>query len=294
MSTQNEVDPLIFNSISASIFVKNSDFQFIYVNDALCELLGMDREKIIGKTLAESLPQDQMEHFLEVDKKVLDSGEDNTSEEVLTGKDKQILNIITKKTRYVDDKQNKFVVGVIYDDTKRKQAEELLNKDRERFQKLTENVPGLIFQFTRRPDGTYYIPIASKGIKDIFGCLPEDVVDDFSPVGKVLFPEDSARVLADIEASAKNMTFFTCEFRVQIPGKPIQWVYSNSRPEKLSDGSITWYGYNYDITKRKQSEELLKDKVAESENMNKLMVGRELKMIELKKENERLRNSQHI
>jgi len=124
------------------------------------------------------------------------------------------------------------------------------------------NVPDLIFQFTRKPDGSYCVPIASEGIRKIFGCSPEDVVDDFTPIAKVIYPEDANRVNTDIENSAKNLTHFTCEFRVQIPGRPIQWIYSRSTPEQLPDGSITWYGFNADITQRKEFEDALR----ESEN----------------------------
>ncbi|MDA3940329.1 MAG: PAS domain S-box protein [Spirochaetia bacterium] len=134
------------------------------------------------------------------------------------------------------------------------------NKIREKdiqFRKLSANMPDLIYQFTRRVDGSYYVPIASEGIKNIFGCSPEDVIDNFEPISRVLYPEDSERVIRDIEYSANNLSCFTCEFRVQIPGKPIQWIYSRSAPEQLPDGSITWYGFNSDITERKQVEELL-------------------------------------
>lgn len=186
------------------------------------------------------------------------------------------------------------MVGTNWDITERRQTEELLKKNSEKFMKLTENVPGLIFQFTRRTDGTYFVPIASKAIKDIFGCSPEDVANDFSPIAKVLHSEDSARVIDDIETSANNLTLFTCEFRVQIPGKPVQWVYCNSKPEKMDDGSITWYGYNYDITERKMIEKALADKIYELEKMNSLMVDRELKMVELKDKVESLEKQNSV
>ena len=85
------------------------------------------------------------------------------------------------------------------------------------------------------------------------------MLNDFTPIGKVIYPDDAARVIADIEYSAKNLTYFTCEFRVQIPGKEIQWIYSKSTPEKLPDGSITWYGFNADITELKKKEEEVLD-----------------------------------
>ena len=143
------------------------------------------------------------------------------------------------------------------DITEYKLAEEKIRKKDVEFRKLSSNLPDLIYQFTRKPDGTYFVPIASEGIRNIFGCSPEDVLDDFAPISSVIYPDDAARVISDIEYSAKHLTYFTCEFRVQIPGKEIQWIFSRSTPEKLPDGSITWYGFNADITDRKRAEKEL-------------------------------------
>ena len=147
---------------------------------------------------------------------------------------------------------------IIRDTTERKLAEEKVRQKDIEFRKLSANVPDLIFQFTRRPDGTYHVPIASEGIRNIFGCTPEDVLEDFSPIARVIYAEDSNRVIHDIENSARNLSFFTCEFRVDLPGKGIRWIYSRSSPEQLADGSVTWYGFNTDITERKNAEEVLR------------------------------------
>jgi PAS domain S-box-containing protein len=150
------------------------------------------------------------------------------------------------------------MIGINYDITEQKEIDEKIRKKDQEFRKLSANVPDLIYQFTRRPDGSYYVPIASEGIRNIFGCAPEDVANDFTPIGRVLYPEDAERVIQDIEYSAEHLTHFNCEFRVQIPGKGIQWIYSNSSPEKLPDGSITWYGFNVDITQKKLANELIR------------------------------------
>ena len=151
------------------------------------------------------------------------------------------------------------IEGIAIDITERKVAENIIREKDIEFRKLSDNLPDLLFQFTRRTDGTYYVPIATAGIKNIFGCTPEDVANDFTPIGKVIHPEDLERVISDIEYSAKNLTYFNCEFRVQIPGKDVQWIYSKSTPEKLPDGNITWYGFNTDITERKIMEVALKE-----------------------------------
>ncbi|MEI6594743.1 MAG: PAS domain S-box protein [Bacteroidota bacterium] len=149
----------------------------------------------------------------------------------------------------------KYIHSIIIDNTDRKLAEAKIREHDLEFKKLSDNVPDLLFQFSKRIDGSYFVPIASSGIKNIFGCNPEDVLDDFTPIGKVIHPDDLERVIRDIENSAKNLSYFSCEFRVQIPGKEIQWIYSKSSPEKLDDGTITWYGFNSDITKLKLTEE---------------------------------------
>lgn len=182
------------------------------------------------------------------------------------------------------------VEGAFQDISEKKMADEKSREKDLQFRKLSASVPDLIFQFTRKPDGSYCVPVASEGIKNIFGCSPEDVVDDFAPIAKVIFPEDSERVIHDIEYSAEHLTYFTCEFRVQIPGKPIQWIQSRSTPEKLPDGSITWYGFNADITYRKKAEQALLAKMDELERFQKLTVGREITMVELKKEVNNLLN----
>ncbi|MBN2862533.1 MAG: PocR ligand-binding domain-containing protein, partial [Bacteroidales bacterium] len=151
------------------------------------------------------------------------------------------------------------VQGAFQDISARKIAEAKSREKDLQFRKLSANVPDLIFQFTRKPDGSYCVPVASDGIKNIFGCSPDEVVDDFTPIGRVIHPDDAERVIADIEYSASHLSYFTCEFRVQIPGKPVQWIFSRSTPEKLPDGSITWYGFNADITRRKEIEDALRE-----------------------------------
>ncbi len=163
------------------------------------------------------------------------------------------------------------IVGVsvfVIDITQRKLAENKVLENEIQFGKLSSQVPDLLFQFTRKPDGSYCVPIASSGILNIFGCLPEDVRDDFGPIARVIFPEDSERVLSDIEYSAKHLTDFVCEFRVKIPGKEIQWIFSRSVPEKLEDGSITWYGFVTDITAVKIAEKIIR----ESHELNKSLL----------------------
>ncbi len=110
----------IINAIGDPFFIKDENSVFLFANDSLCDILGIDRKDIIGKTLGEALPDDQMQVFLENDKNVIKSGLENISEEKLTGKNGMMLDIVTSKTRYINDEGSRFLVGVIHDITEHK------------------------------------------------------------------------------------------------------------------------------------------------------------------------------
>ncbi|MCX6834750.1 MAG: PAS domain S-box protein, partial [candidate division Zixibacteria bacterium] len=151
------------------------------------------------------------------------------------------------------------VVVLTQDITERKLAEQALQERDVRFRKLSSWVPGMIYQFTRKPDGSYCVPFTTEAIRDIFGCSPEDAREDFSPIVKVILSEDLAKVVDSIEYSAKHLTIWSCEYRVQIPGRPVRWMSGVAAPERLADGSIAWYGFNTDITESKRAEEALRE-----------------------------------
>ena len=111
----------IINAIGDPVFVKDEQSAFVFVNDAFCTFLGGARDTLIGTTGVEFSPPDQMRHFLEVDQKVLSTGEEVMVEESLTHGDGDIRTIMTRKSRYVDGKGVKFIVGVIRDMTEYRQ-----------------------------------------------------------------------------------------------------------------------------------------------------------------------------
>ena len=159
---------------------------------------------------------------------------------------------------FTDEKGQQKANIIIRDITERKQAEEALKERDARYKKLFSEVPGMIYQFLRRPDGTYCVPYTTDAIKNIFGCLPQDVREDFSPFEKVILPDALKEVIRSIESSAEQMSIWQCEFRVQIPGQPVRWILGHSTPESLADGGTLWHGFITDITKRKRDEEELR------------------------------------
>ncbi|MBM4308663.1 MAG: HAMP domain-containing protein, partial [Deltaproteobacteria bacterium] len=109
-------------------------------------------------------------------------------------------------------------------ETERKQAEEALQDAMAQRERLARHVPGVLYQYRLRSDGTSHFPYASKGIQDIYGVSPEQVVDDATPVFEVLHPDDIARVTETIQASARTLKVWHDEYRVNLPDGHTIWV----------------------------------------------------------------------
>ncbi|MGB0177802.1 MAG: PAS domain S-box protein, partial [Owenweeksia sp.] len=92
-------------------------------------------------------------------------------------------------------------ISQIQDIGKRKHSEIQLKERDALLSKLSQQVPGSIYQYHLRPDGTSYFPFASEGIWDIYEVRPQDVKEDASLVFERLHPKDYDGIISSIEKS---------------------------------------------------------------------------------------------
>lgn len=128
-----------------------------------------------------------------------------------------------------------------------------------RFQKLSERLPGFLYQFQLRPDGSSFFPYASPGMKNIYNVGPEEVTVSAQKVFAVIHPEDVGWVSESVSYSATHLTPWVATVRVNHPARGLIWTHVESIPEKLEDGSVLWHGYVSDITPLKQAESQLQE-----------------------------------
>jgi len=129
----------------------------------------------------------------------------------------------------------------------------------QRFQKLSERLPGFLYQFQLRPDGSSFFPYASPGIKNIYDVTPDDVSVSAQKVFSVIHPDDVGWVGESVSYSAAHLTPWVATVRINHPTRGMIWTHVESIPEKLEDGSVLWHGYVSDITSLKQTEIELKE-----------------------------------
>ncbi|MBB4862556.1 diguanylate cyclase (GGDEF)-like protein/PAS domain S-box-containing protein [Pseudomonas nitritireducens] len=146
------------------------------------------------------------------------------------------------------------MLGTTTDITALREVAEQLRESVQLLTDLTNEIPGMVFQFRRLPDGTGTFPYVSAGVLDIYGVRPEQVRGDSSFLRQVIHPEDLAACLASLENSAARMQPWRHEYRVVIPERGVFWRQGNAHPKRLEDDSLIWHGFITDITERKRIE----------------------------------------
>jgi PAS domain S-box-containing protein len=129
----------------------------------------------------------------------------------------------------------------------------------QRFQKLSERLPGFLYQFQRRPDGSSFFPYASPGVHNIYNVSPEDVALSANKMFAVIHPQDLPWVIDSVLESAEQLTPWVATVRVNNPVRGMIWTHTQATPERLEDGSVLWSGYVSNITPLKEAENELKE-----------------------------------
>jgi PAS domain S-box-containing protein len=130
----------------------------------------------------------------------------------------------------------------------------------------------------------FNIMSASKALEEISGYKSIEIVGE--NLSNFLKEFDKIKeYLAQKTTIAGQETIFLTKTKKEI------LISLSAKTRKDEKGDITGYFFAFiDLTEIKEKEKELREKVEELERFEKITLGRELKMVELKKEIERLRN----
>ncbi len=146
------------------------------------------------------------------------------------------------------------LTGIIQDITERKLAEKEIVEREQLLYKLTQNVPGAIYQLNLDPNGFLSFPFLSEGFRKLYpGFDVEEVKQDASPTVEIIHPEDAKVLIEKMGHSAADLSEFNLEYRVIIEGHE-RWLHATSMPERTDDGCTVWYGIFRDVTEEKITE----------------------------------------
>ncbi|MBN9122183.1 MAG: PAS domain-containing protein, partial [Planctomycetes bacterium] len=241
------------------VFLKDRAGRYLLVNEAAARLVGRSVAEVLGKDDAELFDAASARLMRESDREVMATGRAKTVEGELTTAGAPRTFLGTKAPYRDADGTVLGVIGTARDITERKEAERQLRAERDRFEKIVEAVPGAICSFELRPDGSARFPYASRHTERIYGVAPQELARTAAPVFERMHPDDVGRVRAAIEESARTLSLWRAEYRVNGPGRGEIWVEGCSAPVRQPDGSVLWHGHLSDVTDRKRTERALRE-----------------------------------
>ncbi len=245
----------LIQTIPDLIWVKNPDGVFLTCNTAFEQFFGTQEANVIGKTDYDFVATELADFFRQKDQDVLITGQISINEEwIISASDDRRVLLETIKTPMWDAEGHLIGVLGIGRNIMARHEQRLLQ---DQLTQIAAIVPGMIYSFRLRTDGSVCMPYASPAIEDTHGLRAEDVAEDASPLFALAHPDDLAHIQASIAESARSMTQWHEEFRIQHPTKGEVWLEGRSVPLVEPDGSILWHGYIQDITERKRAETTL-------------------------------------
>jgi PAS domain S-box-containing protein len=256
---------------------KPCDYRFLEINDAFERLTGLSRDKILGRTVKDVMP-DIEPYWIETYGRV-----------ALSGESVHYINYSAPLGRWFEaycysPRQDLFAV-VFFDITERKQAEEALRQGEERY-RLALDAAAL---GTWRHDPATGLLSLDERARSHSGFESDTVT--LAQVFALIHPDDVARVEHEINIAldpANSTGYYATEYRIIHPDGGIRWISVQASAYFEGQGTtrhpVQVIGLSQEITERKHAEEALRAANEELTRFNTLMVGRELRMIELKRE----------
>lgn len=234
----------------------------VEANPAACRIYGYPYEALIGLDTKDVIVpeyQFQLTRFFDC----IDQGQPFSAESKYFRRDGSIVDVEVIGTPYLY-RGKPHALSVIRDISDRKLVERALKQQQREFRQLAKNIPGILYQFLLRPDGSQEFVYVSPRCWDVYEVAPEMAVADPNALWSLVLPEDVTALNQSVMVSAQTLEPWFSEHRIRTASGIVKWIQGQSIPTKRENGDIIWDGFLFDVTERKQVEEALKQSEARS------------------------------
>ncbi|MFN7926699.1 MAG: PAS domain S-box protein [Blastocatellia bacterium] len=255
--SENRFRTLFEQSSVGKFIVEYDTLKVVDCNPAAAKDLGYTKEEMLELTLKEivagpATTEISINHQILAERKSLKL---QAKHRAKSGEIRDALVVLTNLRTHGKD----YVYSSVLDITEQKRAEEELQRERLRLEKIAFSSPSVIYSFRVTADGQYSYPYVSAAFYDLYGVRQKDVLQDARNTAKVVHPDDRPGLAQSIKDSAYNLSRWHHAWRINHPDKGELWVEGHSAPVREADGSTVWHGILNDVTEQKRAEQKLRN-----------------------------------
>jgi PAS domain S-box-containing protein len=177
----------------------------------------------------------------------------------------------------------------------RHEAAAAIRESERRLSTLIASLPGMAYRC--RNDRQWTMEFVSDRVTDITGYTPEDFTSGRIHWAHLWHPDDVEWTWEAVQSASREQRPFQFEYRIRHKDGSERWIWEQGRA--VLDGAsqpTVCEGFVTDVTERRQAEEALRQSHAELRlhmdemaRFNRVAVGREMRLVELKQEVNALR-----
>lgn len=139
--------------------------------------------------------------------------------------------------------------GIQQEVTERVRSQSLLKSSREQLLRITQNIPGVVYELRITKTGWFSFDFLSEEWKSLnINLTPNGLFRDASELFSIVLSQDIPEFTRKIQASYRERSLFDHSYRIRNKNGEIRWHRSRSRPEVLPNSDLLYAGLFYDIT----------------------------------------------
>jgi PAS domain S-box-containing protein len=260
----------VLETMSAAVFLKDTDGQYLLMNQACRELFGVDEGAVAGSTDDDFFPPAVVRKARSDDRRVVENGTVIETEEMVPTAAGDTVRLTRKSPVYDADGEVTAVCGVSTDITGQKQREQELQRLKERFELAVEGANLGVWDWDV-PTGEVEF---SEQWARMLGHSPDEVDSRFEEWEKRVHPDDLGRVTDALDEHVAGGTdYYDVEHRMRTADEDWMWIRSVGEVvERAGNGEpIRAVGIHLDIDERKQYEKRLERQRDDLEVLNKVV-----------------------
>ena len=227
----------------------------VWVNRAMCDIFGYTlAEMENAETRILYASEDDYQQFGAKAYSQIAEGMSFSSEIQMKRKDGSLMWLLLHGNAIIPSHPEEGSVWIFEDITERKHIEEITLEREEKYRRLVDNSPDIVYVYSTQSGGIYYSP----RVETVLGYSPEYLYEHPMLWTESIHPDDQGTVANAIHRSTDG-TSFGVEYRVRDANGNWRWLYDRSIERHTENGETLIEGLATDITERRHLEAQLRE-----------------------------------